>query len=59
MVNHLLSNVFIETLDQAIDGVVVIDSNNRILLYNQAAEKLWGYAKAEVKVLILRLLLKE
>jgi diguanylate cyclase (GGDEF)-like protein/PAS domain S-box-containing protein len=48
MVNNLLSNVFIETLDQAIDGVVVIDSNNHILLYNQAAEKLWGYTKTEV-----------
>ncbi|MDU0353528.1 EAL domain-containing protein [Paraglaciecola aquimarina] len=48
MVNRLLSNIFIETLEQAIDSVVVIDSNNHILLYNHAAEKLWGYTKEEV-----------
>jgi diguanylate cyclase (GGDEF)-like protein/PAS domain S-box-containing protein len=48
MINSLLPDIFIETLDQAIDGVVVIDSNNSILLYNQAAEKLWGYSKIEV-----------
>ncbi|UUO25211.1 EAL domain-containing protein [Colwellia sp. M166] len=44
----ILSNIFVETLDQAIDSVVVIDSQNLILLYNQAAEKLWGYSKEDV-----------
>jgi len=43
-----LSNIFIETLDQAIDGVVVINSQNSVILYNHAAERLWGYVKEEV-----------
>ena len=48
MSGSILSNIFVETLDQAIDSVVVIDSQNLILLYNQAAEKLWGYSKEDV-----------
>ncbi|WP_261893876.1 EAL domain-containing protein [Vibrio cyclitrophicus] len=43
-----LSNVFTQTLEQAVDGVVVIDSKNNIMLFNSAAEKLWGYNKDEV-----------
>ncbi|MBH0017910.1 sensor domain-containing protein [Pseudoalteromonas sp. NGC95] len=43
----LLPDFFIDTLDQAIDSVVVIDSDNTIILYNKAAEKLWGYSKKE------------
>ncbi|MGP0012398.1 EAL domain-containing protein [Pseudomonas sp.] len=43
-----LSHVFIQTLEQSIDSVVVIDSKNRVILFNAAAEKLWGYAQQEV-----------
>jgi diguanylate cyclase (GGDEF)-like protein/PAS domain S-box-containing protein len=43
-----LSSIFIQTLEQAIDAVVVINADNIIILYNQAAEKLWGLTKAEV-----------
>ncbi|MCQ8879490.1 EAL domain-containing protein [Pseudoalteromonas shioyasakiensis] len=48
VVDKSLSNVFTQTLEQAIDGVVAIDSKNRVILFNQAAEKLWGYCKEEV-----------
>lgn len=43
-----LSDIFIQTLEQAIDSVVVIDSQNCIVLFNAAAEKLWGYSRDEV-----------
>jgi PAS domain S-box-containing protein len=36
------------TLENAIDAVVVIDQNNEVLFYNDAAERLWGYAREEV-----------
>lgn len=37
-----------QTLEQAIDAVVCIDTNNCVTLFNKAAEKLWGYARSEV-----------
>lgn len=37
-----------QTLEQAIDGVVMIDENNCITFYNTAAQKLWGYRRDEV-----------
>ncbi|MBM6550411.1 EAL domain-containing protein [Marinomonas ostreistagni] len=43
-----LSDIFTQTLQQAIDGVVVINSHNNIILFNKAAERLWGYSQAEV-----------
>lgn len=43
-----LSQVFIQTLEQSVDSVVVIDSENRIILFNEASEKLWGYHADEV-----------
>ncbi|REG78462.1 EAL domain-containing protein [Marinomonas pollencensis] len=43
-----LSNLFVQTLEQAMDGVVVIDSRNNIILYNKAAENLWGFSHDEV-----------
>lgn len=43
-----LSAVFVETLEQAIDAVVVINSVNDIILYNKSAEKLWGFSYDEV-----------
>jgi diguanylate cyclase (GGDEF)-like protein/PAS domain S-box-containing protein len=35
-------------LEQAIDAVVIIDSNNDVTHFNAAAERLWGYARSEV-----------
>ncbi|WP_191489286.1 EAL domain-containing protein [Pseudomonas sp. FEN] len=43
-----LSQVSIQTLEQSIDSVVVIDSQNRVTLFNGAAEALWGYSREEV-----------
>jgi diguanylate cyclase (GGDEF)-like protein/PAS domain S-box-containing protein len=46
--NRDFSEMFVQSLEQAIDGVVVIDDDNRIIFFNAAAEKLWGYSKKEV-----------
>ncbi len=35
-------------LDSTADGIVVIDAQNRILLFNRAAERLFGYSRSEV-----------
>lgn len=40
--------LFMQTLEQAIDGIVVINENNQVIIFNQAAEQLWGYAKHEI-----------
>lgn len=37
-----------QVLEQAIDAVVTIDENNCVTFYNNAAERLWGYARHEV-----------
>ena len=43
------NNEFInQTLEQSIDPVVTIDENNNVVIFNGAAEKLWGYNKQEV-----------
>lgn len=36
------------TLQNANDAVVIIDTSNRVMFYNSAAEALWGYAPEEV-----------
>jgi PAS domain-containing protein len=36
------------TLESAIDAVVVVNSENNVIFYNQAAEGLWGYMPQEV-----------
>lgn len=43
-----LSDIFIQTLEQAADSVVVIDSSNNVLLFNRAAEQLWGLDRHDV-----------
>ncbi|MDX3773896.1 EAL domain-containing protein [Chromatiaceae bacterium AAb-1] len=53
------SQIFIQTLEQAIDGVVVIDSENRIIFLNKAAEQLWGYSKSEAIGQNVKLLVPE
>ncbi len=37
-----------QTLEQALDAVVTIDEHNNVTFYNASAERLWGYARAEV-----------
>lgn len=42
-----LSDVFIQVLEQTIDGVIVVGCENQIKFINKAAESLWGYSKKE------------
>ena len=44
----LQPNTASQALDQSIAAVVTIDQNNRVIYFNAAAEKLWGYRKDEV-----------
>ncbi|WP_461056946.1 PAS domain S-box protein, partial [Silanimonas algicola] len=37
-----------QTLEQALDAVVTIDQSNNVTFFNAAAERLWGYSRAEV-----------
>lgn len=37
-----------QTLEQALDAVITIDENNIVTFFNRAAEKLWGFERAEV-----------
>lgn len=37
-----------QTLAQSLDAVVTIDPNNNVVLFNGAAENLWGYNASEV-----------
>lgn len=37
-----------QTLEQALDAVVTIDSKNHITFFNGSAEELWGYERHEV-----------
>lgn len=49
--------LLLPALEQAIDAVVLIDHQNRVLFFNQAAERLWGYDRAEVLGKNMRMLL--
>jgi PAS domain S-box-containing protein len=38
-----------ETLvESSLDAIVVLDRNRRVMIFNRAAEELWGYERAEV-----------
>ncbi len=43
-----VQNRLAQTLEQALDSVVTIDSNKLITFYNKAAETMFGYTKDEV-----------
>lgn len=40
--------VSLELLEQATDGIVVINERNEVVFFNPAAEKLWGFTESEV-----------
>lgn len=51
--NPLLSSrindtFFADILEQAADGIIIIDDRNRIVFFNTAAEQLWGYPASTV-----------
>ncbi|WP_160285434.1 EAL domain-containing protein [Pseudomonas knackmussii] len=48
MTNPQLPDALPQILEQAIDGVIVLDESNCVLLFNAAAERLWGYSRDEV-----------
>lgn len=37
-----------QIVEQSIDAIVTIDENNNVVLFNKAAEMLWGYSREEV-----------
>lgn len=46
-------------LDTATDGIVSIDSNQRVILFNNAAEKIFGYSRKEILGQDLNLLIPQ
>ncbi|MFT9256716.1 MAG: EAL domain-containing protein [Acetobacter sp.] len=40
--------LYFDMLEQATDGVVIIDNRNHIVFFNTAAERLWGHTAAQV-----------
>ena len=48
MVSTRLSEIFVQTLEQAIDSVVVINADNNVVLFNAAAERLWALSRDQV-----------
>lgn len=39
---------FVQTLEQAIDAVVVVDDHNCVVFFNAAAERFWGCSRIDV-----------
>ncbi|WP_404943186.1 EAL domain-containing protein [Pseudomonas brassicacearum] len=39
---------FVQTLEQAVDAVVVIDDQNNVVFFNAAAEQFWGCSRVEI-----------
>ena len=42
------SALFGPVLEQAIDAVVIFDLDDKVIFFNQAAERLWGYSRSEM-----------
>lgn len=45
---HETYQILTQTMEQAMDGILVIDEASRIILFNQAAERLSGYPRSEL-----------
>jgi len=41
-----IESLLLSVLDTAVDGIIIIDQDARILVYNQACERLFGYGAA-------------
>lgn len=46
--NTAADHIFSPALEQTFMAVVLVDEHNRILFFNEASEKLWGYSREEV-----------
>ncbi len=44
-----IQNIFEKIIENTLDSIVVLDENNEAIIINRAFEKLFGYAKAELK----------
>lgn len=42
------ANAQVQALEQALDAVVSIDTNNCVTFFNAAAEQLWGIPRSQV-----------
>lgn len=56
-ITHRLSELFVHSIEQASNSVVVSDADNCVVLFNQAAEQLWGLKCHEVLSLDAKCLL--
>jgi c-di-GMP-specific phosphodiesterase len=52
-----IDRILLPALEQSFMAVVLIDEQDRVLFFNQAAERLWGYARDEVLGRSMQLLL--
>ncbi|MBV8592386.1 MAG: PAS domain S-box protein [Acetobacteraceae bacterium] len=57
--SHTESGLLAALLATAVDGIIVIDPNGNVLLYNQACEKLFGYRAKEVVGRNVKMLMPE
>jgi len=49
MSGHALDKTLIALVDAAPDGIVLVDTEGRIVLANRAAEELFGHARGEAR----------
>jgi two-component system, LuxR family, sensor kinase FixL len=52
-------SLLLSVLDTAVDAIIIIDDQARILVYNQACERLFGYKAAEVLGQNVRLIMPD
>jgi two-component system sensor kinase FixL len=52
-------SLLLSVLDTAVDGIIIIDRQARILVYNQACERLFGYPAAEALGQNVRLIMPD
>src|ERR1700741_2623365 len=52
-------SMLLSVLDTAVDAIIIIDDQARILVYNQACERLFGYKAAEALGQNVRLIMPD